>query len=153
MTEAEVLRSIRSRKGRPFSQQVWEDDWHRLDDTGRVLNVRTTEPLSVPGGVRLTIDLVERASIGKLTIRGVSDEVAAALLKAIKSCAQGVYDKGQIHLDRLTMEQTLHERGYANARADYVVEIIHSHSQRIGGKWRSRSKMWFNVMRFDTFPE
>jgi len=134
VSEGTVLKLIRTRKGRPFEQKVWEEDWHRLDDSGYFLNIRITEPIKVPGGIRLTIDLVEKASVSKIEYKGSKAASASKLKGVIKSTEGGRYDKGQIHLDRLAIEKYFQDQGYRNVKVDYTVEAVASHRQRIGDK-------------------
>ncbi|HYG75360.1 MAG TPA: outer membrane protein assembly factor BamA, partial [Planctomycetota bacterium] len=132
--EGQVLRTIRTRKGRPFERKVWDEDWHRLDEFGAFLNVRTTEPIVWPGGVKLAIDLVEKASISKINFRGNKSVSAAKLLTQIKSYEGGRYDKGQVHLDKVAIEKYYQDKAYRSIKVEYSVETVSSHRQPIGGK-------------------
>ncbi len=132
--EGQVLRTIRTRKGRPFERKVWDDDWHRLDESGLFLNVRTTEPIVWPGGVKLAIDLVEKASISKITFKGNKSEGTTKLLSVIKSYEGGRYDKGQVHLDKVALEKHYQDKAFRSAKVDYAIETVSSHRQLIGGK-------------------
>lgn len=134
VNEGTVLKLIRTRKGRPFEQKVWEEDWHRLDDSGYFLNIRITEPIKVPGGIRLTIDLVEKASISKIEYKGSKAASGSKLKSVIKSQEGGRYDKGQIHLDRLAIEKYFQDQGFRSVKVEYTVESVASHRQRIGDK-------------------
>jgi outer membrane protein insertion porin family len=132
--EGQVLRTIRTRKGRPFDRKVWDEDWHRLDEFGAFLNVRTTEPIVWPGGVKLAIDLVEKASISKINFRGNKSVSAAKLLVPVKSYEGGRYDKGQIHLDKVAIEKYYQDKAFRSVKVDYAIETVSSHRQPIGGK-------------------
>jgi len=132
--EGQVLRTIRTRKGRPFERKVWDEDWHRLDDFGAFLNVRTTEPIVWPGGIKLAIDLVEKASISKVNFRGNKSVSAPKLLAIIKSYEGGRYDKGQVHLDKVSIEKYYQDKAYRSVKVEYAVETVSSHRQPIGGK-------------------
>ncbi len=132
--EGVVLKLIRTRKGRPFEQKVWEEDWHRLDDSGLFLNIRITEPIKVPGGIRLTIDLVEKASISKIEFKGSKSAQGSKVKAVMKSVEGGRYDKGQIHLDRIAIEKYFQDQGFRSVKVDYTVETVASHKQVISGK-------------------
>jgi outer membrane protein insertion porin family len=132
--EGQVLRLIRTRKGRPFERKVWDEDWHRLDESAFFLNVRTTEPIVWPGGLKLAIDLVEKASISKITFKGGKSVGAAKLLGTIKSYEGGRYDKGQIHLDKVAIEKYYQDKAYRSIKVDYAIETVSSHRQTVGGK-------------------
>ena len=132
--EGDVLRMIRTRKGRPFDRRVWDEDWHRLDESGYFLNVRTTEPITWPGGVKLAIDLIEKASISSIQFRSNNAVSAAKLLSSMKSFEGGRYDKGQVHLDKVAIEKYYREKAFRSVKVDYAVETVSSHRQNIGGK-------------------
>jgi outer membrane protein insertion porin family len=132
--EATVLRLIRTRTGRPFERKVWDEDWHRLEESGYFLNVRTTEPQVWPGGVKLAVDLVEKASVTKILFKGNKSVSAAKLMAAIKSYEGGRYDKGQVHLDKLAIEKYYQDKAFRDVKAEYVAETVASHRQNVGGK-------------------
>jgi len=132
--EGTVLRLIRTRVGRPFERRVWDEDWHRLDESGYFLNVRTTEPIPWPGGVMLAIDLVEKASVAKITFKGNKSVSASKLLGAIKTYEGGRYDKGQVHLDKVALEKYYQDKAFRSVKVDYQVETVSSHRQQIAGK-------------------
>ena len=129
-----VLRAIRTRKGRPFSRKVWDEDWHRLEALGNFLNVRTTEPIPTPGGVRLAIDLIEKATISKIDFRGNKSVAGTKLLETIKSRENEHYDKGQVHLDKVAIEKFYEDKAFHGVKVDYEVETVSSHRQTIGKK-------------------
>ena len=129
--EGTVLRQIRTRKGRPFDRKMWDDDWHRLEASGYFLNVRTTEPEPFPGGVRLAIDLIEKASISKIDFRGNKSVGGSKLLAIIKSSEGGRFDKGQIHLDKVAIEKYYQEKAFRGVKVEYQVETVSSHRQTI----------------------
>ncbi|MGD0093403.1 MAG: POTRA domain-containing protein, partial [Planctomycetota bacterium] len=129
-----VLRLIRTREGRPFERKVWDEDWHRLDESGYFLNVRTTEPIVWPGGIKLAIDLVEKATVSKITFKGNKAEGSSKLLGAIKTYEGGRFDKGQVHLDKIALEKYYQEKAFRSVKVDYQLETVASHRQMIGGK-------------------
>ncbi|MFH0939282.1 MAG: POTRA domain-containing protein, partial [Planctomycetota bacterium] len=101
--EGTLLRLIRTRKGRPLDGKTWAEDWRRLEQSGYFLDVRTSEPIIWPGGVKLVIDLIEKASISKVEFRSNKSVSASKLLGVIKSYEGGRYDKGQVHLDKVAI--------------------------------------------------
>jgi len=132
--EGTVLRLIRTRKGRPFELKVWDEDYARLINSPYFINVRTTEPIPWPGGIRLDVDLVERATIARIEFKGNNSISGSKLLTAIKSYEGGRYDKGQVHDDSFTIKKYYQERAYTKVDVQYAVETISSHRQEIGGK-------------------
>ena len=134
LDEGTVLRLIRTRKGRPFERKVWDEDWHRLEESGYFVDVRTAEPQIYPGGIQLTIDLVERATITKIEFKGNKAAGSAKLLGVIKSYEGGRYDKGQVHLDKLAIEKYYLDKAYRSVKVEVQEEIVSSHRQNVAGK-------------------
>jgi outer membrane protein insertion porin family len=132
--EGTVLRLIRTRKGRPFNRKIWDEDFHRLYDSGYFLNVRTTEPQPWPGGVMLAIDLQEKGVISKITFRGSRAVSDAKLLEQMQSHEGGRYDPGEVHKDRAKIEQYYRDHAFRSAKVEYRIETISSHRQLIANK-------------------
>ena len=126
-----ILRMIRTRVGRPFDQKVWDEDWHRLADSGYFLNVRVTPLLPWPGGGKLVIDLVEMATIKKIEFKGSKSISQTELRGAIKSTEGGRYQMGQVHIDARALEKYLHDKAFRDAKVTYEVTTVASHKQRV----------------------
>lgn len=129
-----VLRLIRTRVGRPFDRKTWDEDWHRLTDSGYFLNVRTTPPIQVPGGVMLVLDLVELATIAKISFKGSKSISSTDLRNAIKSIEGGRYQRGQVHLDARAIEKLYHDRAFRDATCDFEIEVLSKHKQLVAGR-------------------
>jgi outer membrane protein insertion porin family len=132
--ESTVLRLIRTRKGRPFDAKAWAEDWKRLEDSGYFLDVRITEPIVWPGGIKLAIDLIEKAMVSKIEFRGNKSVSTSKLLAEIKSYGGGRYDKGQVHLDKVALEKYYQDKAFRGVKVAYAVETVASHRQDIAGK-------------------
>ncbi len=132
--EGTVLRLIRTRKGRPFNRKIWDEDFHRLYDSGYFLNVRTTEPQPWPGGVMLAIDLQEKGVISKITFRGTKSVSDSKLLEQMQSHEGGRYDPGEVHKDRTKIEQYYRDHAFRGVKVEYRIETISSHRQVIANK-------------------
>jgi len=131
-----ILRMIRTRVGRSFNKHVWDDDWHRLADSGHFLNVRVTPPLDWQGGIRLVIDLVETAKVGGIDFKGNEAILKRALSGAIKSTVGGRYQAGQVHMDARALEKLYHDKAFRNAKVTYKVDTVASRKQQVSGKER-----------------
>jgi outer membrane protein insertion porin family len=134
LDEGTILRLIRTRKGRPFDRKVWQEDWHRLSDSKNFVNIRTTEPIVWPGGIKLAIDLVEKATISKIEFRGNKAVSASKLLAEMQSYEGGRYDKGQVHQDKIKLETYYQTRAFRSITVDFQVETVSSHRQEIAEK-------------------
>jgi outer membrane protein insertion porin family len=132
--EGTVLRLIRTRKGRPFNRKVWDEDFHRLYDSGYFLNVRSTEPQRYPGGVMLAIDLTEKGVISKITFRGNKAVGNTKLLEIMQSHEGGRYDPGEVHKDKVKIETFYKDKAFRSIKVDYRIETVSSHRQNIGGQ-------------------
>lgn len=129
-----ILRMIRTRVGRPFDQRIWDDDWHRLTDSKFFQNVRTTEPIPWPGGVKMVVELVEFPAIAKIIFKGNKSISKKELSGEIKSVEGGRYQQGQVHLDARAIERLYQDKAFRNASVKYKAEPISTHKQLMGQK-------------------
>ncbi|MBE7463996.1 MAG: BamA/TamA family outer membrane protein [Planctomycetes bacterium] len=130
-----VLRLIRTRVGRPFDPKIWDDDWHRLTDSGFFLNVRITPPIPYFNGVKLVIDLVEMATVKKIIFKDSSAIKDSELKGAIKTVEGGRFQIGQVHLDARAIEKLYHGKAFRDATCTYDVQTVSSHKQYVASKW------------------
>jgi beta-lactamase regulating signal transducer with metallopeptidase domain len=131
--EADVLSMLKTKVGQPFGRKIWDEDFHRLYDSGLFLNVRTTEPTIENGKVTVSADLTERAIVSKLIIEGNVAIKSDDLLKAMHTHEGGVFEPGEVHKDKARI-QGLYEGSKRTAKVDYSVETQSSHRQTTAGK-------------------
>ena len=58
-SEKEVLALLKTRVGREFDSQIWNEDWCRLKATCYFSKLRMTPPMCFPGSFKLVISVVE----------------------------------------------------------------------------------------------
>lgn len=134
VTNEKILELIQTRVGKPFNKKTWDDDWHRLTDSGDFLNVRTTPAITTPGGVMLVLDLVEPGTISEIEFSGNKSISADALNKVIKSLKGGLYQRGQAHLDARAIEKLYHDSKFPDTLASFNVDVLSKHKQLVAGK-------------------
>lgn len=129
-----VLRLIRTREKRPFDRKTWDEDYHRLIESGYFLNVRTAPPIEVPGGIMLVLDLVELATVSKIVFKGNKAVRATELKNQIKSLEGGRYQKGLVHADAQIVKKYYQEKAYRDVTVLYEIEALSTHKQLVAGK-------------------
>jgi len=114
---AEVLRSVRTRAGRPFSQDLVEEDVRRLNRTGDFVNVKTyTQP--APGGRVVIFEVFERPSIGYVRFAGNESIQTRTLKKQIDLNVGDALDPFALEEARAKLETFYQGRGYSKARVE-----------------------------------
>ena len=147
-SEEDLLRGIRTRIHTPFNEQTWQDDYYRLAETKKYLDIRFTEPKHWPGGVKVTIDVIENALVDFLLIDGVDNPTAERLKRMIGTVVGRYYNQGQVFEDRLKIKNEFDEQGYRNTAVETLVESLSSHLQHSKGeeiKVDDGVKITFNV--------
>jgi lipopolysaccharide export system protein LptA len=133
LKDADALAMLNTKIGQPFDRRAWDEDFHRLYDSGRFQNVRTTEPEIVDGKINLSLDLTEKPIVAKLTIEGNTAINSDELMKAIRVREGGVFDPGEVHKDKVKIEQ-LYKDKQLNPKVDYSTKVLKKHLQSIAGK-------------------
>jgi len=114
---AEVLRSVRTRAGRPFSQDLVEEDVRRLNRTGDFVNVKTyTQP--APGGRVVIFEVFERPDIEYIRFAGNESIQTRTLKKQITLKEGDALDPFALEEARAKLETFYQGRGYSKARVE-----------------------------------
>lgn len=132
---ATILRMIRTRIGRPFDRAVWEEDWNRLKDSNNFLQVTTAEPVEIPGGVLLVIDVIELATVKKIEFKGAKAVKRADLLGVIRSSEGGQFQEGLVYKDVKALKQYYQEKAFKGVEVSHKIEVISKHRQFINNQW------------------
>jgi outer membrane protein assembly factor BamA len=132
-SESDILKAIRTRRGRPFDYATWGEDWHRLADTHWFAEIRTTEPIKWPGGVKLTIDVVQNPLLERVSITG-ADGDDEALHAALDPTLPRFWNYADIARCQAALEKVLRERGYLDATVTASRIARSTHPQPFGDK-------------------
>lgn len=136
ISKGTILRTIRTRLGRPFNPRTWEQDWERLNRTGYFLNIWTYDPEPWPGGVRLRIELEENARVGRLRVKGNKSVKTPMILSTIKTSEGGIYLEGRVHEDKIAIEKLYKRKAFRDVKVKYEVETVADHTAVVGGRER-----------------
>lgn len=117
VSEEFVKRQLKTREGKPFNPEDLNDDIKRLFKQGLFSNIETVREV-VPGGLRITFQVVENLTVGEIRFQGIErldmDEVKAALrLKAGRP-----YSEYLAQLDRERLLSMYRSEGYPFATVE-----------------------------------
>ena len=114
-----ILPQIRTRKGRPFDQELIEEDVRRLDRTHMFVTVRTYFQ-KVAGGQIVIFDIVERPLLKEIMFVGCKEVHRKVLEKELeKECklkAGDALDPFVIEESRRHLEEFYHTKGFEGAK-------------------------------------
>ncbi|MEN6406955.1 MAG: BamA/TamA family outer membrane protein [Thermoguttaceae bacterium] len=110
-----ILPSIRTRPGRPFDQELIEEDVRRLDHTRQFVNVKTYWQ-QVRGGRVVIFDVVERPVLREVKYIGCKDVHMKTLKKHAEIKVGDPADPFQIEEARRKLEEFYRSHGYTGAR-------------------------------------
>lgn len=114
---AEILRQIHSRKGRPFDQELIEEDVRRLYKTRKFVKVEPHNQ-SVPGGRIVIFEVLERPTLHYVKYVGNEKISKKKLEKALKETGVkrgDALDPFAVDETRRRLEEFYHSKGYAKA--------------------------------------
>jgi len=84
ISKEKILANMRTRVGRPYSEQIVEEDIRNLYNTGNISNVRIFgEPLT--DGVKVIVVLQSKSQITELHIQGATKIKEASIKKKISA--------------------------------------------------------------------
>ena len=115
---AEILRHIHSRGGRPFDQELIEEDVRRLYKTRKFVKVEPHNQ-SVPGGRIIIFEVLERPVLRYVKYVGAEKISKKKLQKALKETGVkpgDALDPFAVDETRRRLEEFYHSKGYAKAR-------------------------------------
>ncbi|MCE5303234.1 MAG: BamA/TamA family outer membrane protein [Planctomycetaceae bacterium] len=110
-----ILPSIRTRPGRPFDQELIEEDVRRLDHTRQFVNVKTYWQ-QVRGGRVVIFDVVERPVLREVKYLGCKQIHMKTLKKQAEIKVGDPADPFQIEEARRKLEEFYRSHGYTGAR-------------------------------------
>jgi len=140
VTHAQILTLIKTRAGVKFDQAAWDEDWSRLADSGHFLNVKTSGASATPGGVVLTIDVVEHPLIESVRFMGMGLPPEQDARKAIRSVEGAVYTRGQAALDCKAIESLLRTRNRPGGKVTAETRTVSSYKTRFKGEEVERAE-------------
>ena len=111
----EVIRSIRSRAGRPFNHDTVEEDVRRLNATGKYVDV-TTYFKTVPGGKILVFEVRERPTLNEIKFVGNKNIQRKVLLKEVELKTGECLDPFAIREGKGKIEEFYRSRGFNKVR-------------------------------------
>ena len=116
-----VVANMRTAIGKPYSDQVVEEDIRNLYATGNITNVRIFgEPLS--DGVKVVVVLQTKSKVGEIIINGVTELKVKALRKEFTTKVGDTLTESNIEQDRQKILDDYQEKGYKDTEVKFRTE-------------------------------
>jgi outer membrane protein insertion porin family len=121
VSKEKIMANIRTRVGRPYSQQSVEDDIRSLYATGNVSNVRIFgEPVS--DGVKVVIVVAGKAQISAVELRGVSRFKPTRVRKQMTVKPGDSLSPAALEADRQKILEYYASKGFTDTDVKYTTE-------------------------------
>src|SRR5688572_2953193 len=114
VSKEKILANMRTRVGRPYSEQAVEEDIRNLYKTGNISNVRIFgEPLT--DGVKVIVVVQTKAKITEVRLDGVARVKEGRLRKEITAKPGDVLDESSLEQDRQKILKYYADKGFTEA--------------------------------------
>src|SRR4051812_36204571 len=121
VSREKILANIRTRVGKPYSQQAVEEDIRSLYATGNVENIRMFgEP--VADGVKVVIVVAGKGTISAVELNGVTRFKASRIRKEISSKPGDSLSPAQLEADRQKILEYYTGKGFTDTDVKYTTE-------------------------------
>lgn len=121
VSKEKILANMRTRVGRPYSQQAVEDDIRSLYATGNLSNVRIFgEPQG--DGVKVVVVVAGKSNISSVELTGVTRFKESRLRKEIKSKPGDSLSEAALEQDRQKLLDYYVNHGYTDTDVKYEVQ-------------------------------
>lgn len=117
-----VLANMRTRVGKPYSEQAVEEDIRNLYNTGNISNVRIFgEPL--PDGVKVIVVVQSKAQVTEVIIQGASQLKESRLRKEITVKPKDTLSELAVEQDRQKIADYYATKGFTEATVTVKSEV------------------------------
>ena len=122
VSKEKLLANMRTRVGRPYSEQAVEEDIRNLYRTGNISNVRIFgEPLT--DGVKVIVVVQSKAKITEVRLSGVFNLKESRIRKDISAKPGDVLDEASLEQDRQKIIKNYTDKGFTEVDVKYSSEI------------------------------
>jgi len=117
LSKERVLDNLATKVGTPYNDRLVEEDIKSLYATGSVSNARIfAEP--IVGGLKVTVLLQGRATIGEVIIQGCEAITVQKLRKEISTKSGGTLSEERLNDDRQKIIKLYEDKNYSNIKVD-----------------------------------
>ncbi len=122
VSKEKLLANMRTRVGRPYSEQAVEEDIRNLYRTGNISNVRIFgEPLT--DGVKVIVVVQSKGKITEVRLTGVFKVKEGRIRKEISAKPGDVLDEASLEEDRQKIIKYYASKGFTEVDVSYTSEI------------------------------
>jgi outer membrane protein insertion porin family len=122
ISKEKIVANMRTRVGRPYSEQVVEEDIRNLYATGNVSNVRIFgEPL--PNGVKVIVVIAAKAQISEVVLNGPDQVKASRIRKEISAKPGDQLSEATLEQDRQKIIEYYANKGYGDVDVKYDTAV------------------------------
>lgn len=119
---AEVLARMKIRAGDPWNPEELDAEYRRLWSSGDFISIDSPVIDQTPGGVIITIRMLERKPVHKVVFEGADNLSEKAAQKAIRTEKDELYDPLLVREDITSLRDLLLEKGHPFGRVGSRVE-------------------------------
>lgn len=121
VSREKILANMRTRVGRPYSQDIVEEDIRNLYSTGNISNVRIFGE-AVSDGVKVTVVVAAQPQITAVEIQGATRIKESRLRKEITSKPNEPLNEATLEQDRQKLQAYYAGRGFTDTDVRYTVQ-------------------------------
>ncbi len=122
VSKEKLLANMRTRVGRPYSEQAVEEDIRNLYKTGNISNVRIFgEPLT--DGVKVIVVVQTKAKITEVRLEGVTKVKESRLRKEITAKPGDTLDESSLEQDKHKILKYYGDKGFTEADVTYTSTV------------------------------
>jgi len=122
VSKEKLLANMRTRVGKPYSEQAVEEDIRNLYKTGNISNVRIFgEP--VADGVKVIVVVQSKAKITEVRLNGVTKVKESRIRKEISAKPGDTLDESGLEQDRQKVIKYYSDKGFSEIDVKYHVDM------------------------------
>ena len=122
VSKEKLLANMRTRVGRPYSEQAVEEDIRNLYKTGNISNVRIFgEPQT--DGVKVIVVVQSKAKITEVRLSGVFKVKEGRVRKEISATPGNILDEASLEQDRQKIIKYYSDKGFTEVDVKYTSEV------------------------------
>jgi outer membrane protein insertion porin family len=122
ISKEKILANMRTRVGRPYSEQVVEEDIRNLYNTGNIANVRIFGE-QLTDGVKVIVVLQSKSQIAEVRIEGVTKFKQSAIRKLIGGKPGDVLNEASLETDKQKIIAYYAGKGFNEVDVSYTVNV------------------------------
>ncbi len=122
VSKEKILANMRTRVGRPYSEQVVEEDIRNLYATGNISNVRIFGE-QIRDGVKVIVVVQSKSQITEVVLNGVQQVKTTRIRKEISAKPGDTLNEANLQADREKISKYYADKGFTEADVSYKTDI------------------------------